>query len=778
MQLNNPFFMKDWKIKDLVFLIVTAQIIYFMLIIVESVGLHIPIITEIIGSFIVLFIPGTLLLRLLNVDIESNGQILLYTVGTSIFILMFMGFLINTIYPIIGFNKPLSSLSIIITINIFIIVFCLICFLVERYRNQPSNSLTPEIPVKKIHITKLPSPVHLFLVLLPILSILGVYAMNTYQSNILSIIVIILIGIFAFIINTFRISAKLYPLIVFSFSVSLLLHMSLITNYIWGWDINVEYFLSNQILSNSLWNANLFSNYNSMLSVVILAPILSSFIRLNLVWVMKIVYPVIFALVPLGLYYVYSKQTCPKIAFYSAFFFMILFTFYTEMLSLMRQEIAELFLVLLLMLLVNNKLNKTNKSALAVIFGLSIIVSHYGLSYLLIIILISSVVILYLIDKDVFKLPSIHLSKIFGLSSIGSVQPYNSGTYGVDLPKEPLESVIAEKIRKYEPVKRERLVVNLSFIALFTLSILIWYFYTSNSSIIDSLMGIGQSIISNLYTFMDPNTTQGLSLVVQEQATPLKNIHKYLYLISQLFIFAGIVTLFLRKDGMKFNPEYKALSYATLLILVVGLLLPFFSSQMNTSRLYHIALIVLSPFCILGIIKITYKLKLLSKINLKHEHYLQIVSLFLIIFMFFDTGLVDAVVDPGQSTSIALNPNTDFPKFNDREIAGGNWLANHNYKSNGTVYADKYRSSVLNSMLPSVKEIPPQLDSIELCSKCNSSYVFLGTLNINKNQILVENMVGANVVLDQNYISPQEILKDRSRIYDDGGANIYDTLSQ
>jgi len=100
--------MKDWKIKDLVFLIVTAQIIYFMLIIVESVGLHIPIITEIIGSFIVLFIPGTLLLRLLNVDIESNGQILLYTVGTSIFILMFMGFLINTIYPIIGFNKHLS----------------------------------------------------------------------------------------------------------------------------------------------------------------------------------------------------------------------------------------------------------------------------------------------------------------------------------------------------------------------------------------------------------------------------------------------------------------------------------------------------------------------------------------------------------------------------------------------------------------------------------------------------------------------------------------------
>lgn len=771
--------MKDWKIKDLVFLIVTAQIIYLFLIITEGAGLHIPIITEIIGSFIVLFVPGTLLLRILNVDIQSNGQILLYTVGTSIFILMFLGFLMNTIYPLIGFNKPLSSLSIIITINSFIISLCLMSYLVEKYRNQKLNGpLTPERPIKNIHIDNLPSPTPIFLVLLPILSILGVYMMNTYQSNILSIIVIILIGIFTFLMSTSKISTKMYPLIVFSFSVSLLLHMSLITSYIWGWDINVEYLLSNQIFMNSLWNANLFSNYNSMLSVVILAPILSSFIRMNLVWIMKIIYPIIFALVPLGLYYVYAKQTCPKIAFYSTFFFMILFTFYTEMLSLIRQEIAELFLVLLLMVLVNNKLNKTNKSVLAVIFGLSIIVSHYGLSYLLMIVLILSTVILYLIDRDVFKLPPIHLSKIFGLSSIGSIQPYDSGAYGVNLPKGPLESVIAEKIRKYEPVKRERLVVNLSFLALFTLSILIWYFYTSNSSIIDSLMGIGQSIISNLYTFMDPNTTQGLSLVVNEQATPLKNLHKYIYLISQFFIFSGIVTLFLRKDGMKFNPEYKALSYATFLILIVGILLPFFSSQMNTSRLYHIALIILSPFCIIGIIKITYKLKLLTKINLKQERYIQIVSTFLIIFMFFDTGLIYAVTDQSQSTSIALNPNTDFPKFNDREVTAGNWLANHNYKNNGTVYADKYRSSVLNSMLPSVKEIPPQLNTIELCSKCNSSYVFLGTLNIDKNQILVENMVGANVVLNQNYISPQEILKDRSKIYDDGGANIYDALSQ
>ena len=87
MQINNPLFMKDWRIKDLIFLIFTIQIFYFLLILLDNHGLHIPILISVLGFFIVLFIPGTLLLRLLNFDIKSHGQILLYTIGMSVFLL-------------------------------------------------------------------------------------------------------------------------------------------------------------------------------------------------------------------------------------------------------------------------------------------------------------------------------------------------------------------------------------------------------------------------------------------------------------------------------------------------------------------------------------------------------------------------------------------------------------------------------------------------------------------------------------------------------------------
>ena len=451
------------------------------------------------------------------------------------------------------------------------------------------------------------------------------------------------------------------------------------------------------------------------------------------------------------------------------------------MLSLLRQEISELFLVLLLMVLVSDNLNKTNKSFLVVIFGLSIIVSHYGLSSLMMIILVLSAVILYIIDKNPFKSYYAYLSKFINLNTnVGvtrSLSELNQIINIANLPEEPLESLIVEKIRKYKPNKHLRLVITPSFITLFILLILIWYFYTSNSSLIESFMGIGQSIIGNLFNIMDPNSSQGLSLVIQGQATILKNIQKYFYLTSQFFIFVGIVALFLGKDKRRFNSEYIALSYATFIILILGLFLPFFSSQMNTSRLYHIALIILSPFCIVGLINIIHKFKRLFNINFNKNHCFKIISIFLIIFMFFDTGLIYTIIDQSQCTSIALNPNNDFPKFNEREVAAGNWITTNIYRNN-SILADKYRASVLNSMLPSVIEIPGQVSALETCSECNRSYVFLGTWNIKKNQILVVQMVGAIVVLNEDYVSTREILNNRSKIYDNGGAYIYGTIAQ
>ena len=95
----------------------------------------------------------------------------------------------------------------------------------------------------------------------------------------------------------------------FIISLSLLLHTSLISSYIWGADINTEYIYSNLVLVNSHWNWTITNDVNAMLSIVMIAPIYSVFLNLNLVWLLKIVYPTLFELVTLVLFIIFKKVT-------------------------------------------------------------------------------------------------------------------------------------------------------------------------------------------------------------------------------------------------------------------------------------------------------------------------------------------------------------------------------------------------------------------------------------------------------------------------------------
>jgi uncharacterized membrane protein len=771
MYINNLFRLKDWKIEEFLLLIITVQTIFFVLILLDYVGLDIPILKDVIGFFFILFIPGTLLLRLINLDrIKSDGQIFLYTIGSSLVILMLIGFLMNYLYPFIGIDKPLSFVSIIITLNVFTISLCFLCYFLDKREANEKKS-----PQNKVDLKNLVSSPLLFPFIIPILSILGAYLMNTYQFNVLTILMIFLICFIAFVVSLGSkiIPSKLYPLIVFSISISLLLHKSLITNYIWGWDINNEYFLAQQVISYSFWNESLPFNYNSMLSVVMLGPILSSFINIGEIWIMKIIYPFLFSLVPVGLYYIFCKQTNPKIAFFSVFFFMIMFTYYTEMLSLIRQQVAEIMLVLVLMLIVSDQVEITKRSFLSVMFGMSIVVTHYGLTYVMMLILIISAIFLYFLDKNLIQaLSRKYWPKIYQLTALTAVlQSFPDHLSGISKYESRQESrpSVSERIKLYRPNKKERIITS-SFIVLFIFFLFTWYIYTSSSSIFYGTVNIGQSMIGSLYSFMDPNTTQGLSMVIEQQITPLRNFHKYIYLISQFFIFIGVLALFFRKDGMNFIKEYKALSLATFVVLVVGILLPFFSSQMNTTRLYHVAVIIIAPFIVLGIMKIFDLFKLI-RINISKDHQFKFIAIFFIVFLLFDTGVVYQLLDNAHPTSIALSSSYDFPKFNQKETAAGEWLASgynaYGHYHNYTVYGDKNRASVLNSMIPT-EEIPPYYDLIT-----NRSYIFLGTTNLDKGKVLVYKMVGSNILVDLNYKSDQLILKPRSKIYDNGGSAIY-----
>ncbi|MFN3284467.1 MAG: hypothetical protein ACK40Q_09580, partial [Pseudothermotoga sp.] len=173
-----------------------------------------------------------------------------------------------------------------------------------------------------------------------------------------------------FIIGVFSkrlLPSELYPFAILMIAIALIYHSSFISSYLvtFGSDVAVEHFVFKITQNTAYWGSPNpyfehigYGRIHSMLSVTILPTIYSSLLNIDSTWVFKSIFPLIFSFVPLGLYQIWKGYVGKKYAFISAFLFMSYETFYTEMLGLNRQMIAELFFVLLLLVIVNKKMKQ------------------------------------------------------------------------------------------------------------------------------------------------------------------------------------------------------------------------------------------------------------------------------------------------------------------------------------------------------------------------------------------------------------------------------------
>jgi uncharacterized membrane protein len=387
MKLETRINLKDVGIKQLLATVLSLQIALWTLMGLNVLGVSIPIVQPLIGFVYLTFVPGTLILAALRLRNLGIVEAVLYAAGLSITVVMTIGLVDTIVFNAVNVIKPFSSLSVISSVSLVVLVLCAVAYFRNRtmghVRYPPGlgkglNSIS--LFNTEISVPLTPT---LFLVILPFITVFSTYLVNTYNVPVGQFALYLILGAVVLLIAFTRfIPPKLYPLAVFVIALSLLFQETLISAFVTGWDILSEWSLANSVLTAGAWNPSLLNHYDGMLSIVAVAPVYSIISGLDLIWVFKIVYPAIFALVPLGLYQIFRRQVDEKIAFLSSFFFMSIVSFFVEMTQLGRQEIAEFFFVLLILLLVSKEMNKTIQSALFVVFSLSLVVSHYGLTYI------------------------------------------------------------------------------------------------------------------------------------------------------------------------------------------------------------------------------------------------------------------------------------------------------------------------------------------------------------------------------------------------------------
>ena len=731
--MNNPFQMNDWESKKFLRMIVAIHIAMLGAIGLDFIGLEIPIIRQLIGFAYLTFIPGIVIIRLLGLHKIGFTETILFSSGLSISFLMFSGFLLNSLLSFFKINSPLSFWNVVIFITALVTILSIISCRINK-------SYIYELQPLKI------SRSALYLMLLPALSIIGTYSVNFQKNNIFLLILILFIALVPILVAFNKIPSKLYPLAIVVIALSLLFHRSLISMYLTGWDINNEYYFHKLVINNSYWNPEIWGNVNAMLSIVILPAVYSYFLKMDGAWVFKVVYPIIFSFVPLGLYCIYKDQLKnEKIAFFSVFFFMSFNTFFTEMLSLARQEIAELFFVLLIFLFVKDNIEKNIRNILLLIFGASLVTSHYALSYLFIVF----ITFIYLFSSDIVRTLKVK---------------------GLILPEFNLKKLTLHY-----------------FVAFYIILSLLWYINFSSSSVFKNIVTIGDHIYTSIFTdflnpeSMDRNVLMAFGIVDPINPSLGKEVHRGLQYIIQFFIIIGFFKLIIYREFAKLKAEYFYLMVASLILLLLSVL-PFFSTSLNMTRIYHIALLALSPlFMVGGLFFIEKSINIINRNNKlqKNNIILILVLTILIPYYLFNTGFIyEATRDIPTSMSLGMERMKDYDiskkvfyntYIPEQDVFGATWYYN-NKDINKDLYADydsKHYVLFSYGMTPSINSNLLNDEKLLNISKVpHNNYIYLRKFNVCENSLVISGRIDDILII-------LPLTSNSAKIYSNGCGEIY-----
>lgn len=583
----------------------------------------------------------------------------------------------------------------------------------------------------------------IFCLFLPLMAALFSY----YEAPGLQQVLYLVLGLTVFgtvvRLRSTSVEDHVFPILVWSISMSLLLSYAPVSQYLSGWDIQREFAIFQQVSKTGFWNAEGGFFYNSAISISILPAIAGSVSGLGGEQVFKFVYPVLFSIVPLVLYKIYRLVLSPKSAFLSCFLFMSYWPFYMEVNSIGKMEIAELLLVLLFWVLLSGTNVKHSGAAAAILVSAGLVLSHYSTTYVCI----------------AFVAFSIVASRI---------------------------------TRRVVAVCTSAMIILLATLAL------AWYMLIAGGSALTELglfvstvvQGIWQDLLNPASRPLVVLQAAGLSSVTPGFLHDLFRLTNY---TVQFCILGGFV-VFVRKKN-KSVVERKMLPLMTVALVFLGsaVILPFFGG-IPFPRIYHISLLLTSVCFVLGAelleswCRIAYVLlsHIVAVVRLPFSSRGKMTSkglvaaTILLSYFLFTSGWVWAVSldrptsfildsrrmseSPDNETKAGYYSEFDVPT----DVNGALWL--RSYVRNGHLCSD-YVSQY--HVLTAYGERTGKLQSTLLSGECDSrrSLIFLSELN-------VVYAIGTGRTepyggMSLYHISIDLIAQESNRLYSNGGVVVY-----
>ncbi len=340
--------------------------------------LNIPFLRQIFGFLFLTILPGLLILQILKLNKIGSTEKFVLSVGLSISFLMFFGLLINSSSLGLGYETPLATVSLLISLNFAFIALAIIGYKTKTFEKSfTKNYLT------NLNLTTSEKAFLIVPILFPALSIFGMHIMNTIDNNIILMSLLFLIPIYVSFVTVFNhnFSKRLYPVVIFLISISLLLMLSLRSNHIIGIDTHREYSFFRTTLNNLHGSILGHSTLDACLAISLLPMIYQSILNISPEFLFKILYSLLYSLSPLAIYVLSNRYIEEVYAFLASMVFMYQGFFVYSAIN-PHTVLAILFFTLAMMTLFNDKIDPLKKRILFIIFMASCMVSNYTTTYI------------------------------------------------------------------------------------------------------------------------------------------------------------------------------------------------------------------------------------------------------------------------------------------------------------------------------------------------------------------------------------------------------------
>jgi uncharacterized membrane protein len=600
---------------------------------------NVPFLRPVIVFLILTFLPGFLIVQSLNLNIESIKKILL-SIGISLSFIMIYFITINFLSIQLGYMKPLTPISILVSFNIALVSLTILASRLSKSKDLDVFKIKFDM---QLSITE--KLFLIFAVFFPVLSFLGVYLINYGNINFVILLLYVFIALYVVLITIFyqKATNRLYMISILLISLSLVLLLPLRSSHIIGADTNLEYYYYTLTLKEAQWIVLGSTSLDACLSISILPAIYQLLSNITAEVLFKFIFPIICSVIPLCIYVISKKYVKNSYAFLAAVFF-ISQALFINLGANSRTFIAIFFVALLAMVLFEDHISDMKKVMLFILFLFSLILSHYTTAYITFIIILTSFV-----GTTMFS------------------YKYKSKSF-----------------------------LTAGIVVLFFSLMFFWYgnitqhaFNSGVDFFVDVLKNLNQMFLHEARTSAIQEAT-GSKLIHGSIAYKINFILNWAVLFvifigvtSMIVKFKNFILGFKNKNDFlesKVEPLYFMIVCACFAILVIVFAVPTLTQGYDMSRPYSLTLIFLSSVFIFGALIITKIIKIGAKkilnfqINFEKTSYI-VILLMIIPFFFSVTGTYYAISGNPQSV-ILSSSNDDFKKLyiTDSDSLSAKWL--------------------------------------------------------------------------------------------------------